>query len=104
MALFCAAIRTDSVSLISFPFPIYVQTFSVRQFVAWKTHTFVFFQFLFLVIVLYALMLSVLLLPAVISVSLLFFYVVFESSYCCIHAIFNAGKSTSSSSFISQLI
>ena len=93
MALFCAAIRRDSVSLKSFSFLTMIRFFRVRfyWFVAWNIHTIVFLpisvSWLFCSAYLYA----------ACAVSgrcnksfFVLFNVVFESSYWCIDAIFNA--------------
>ena len=90
MALFCAAIRRDLVSLLRFSFLCYVHVacsslnMSIQLF---------FFPFLFSG---YFCSID----PCVVSTvsggcnqsSLVIFYVVFESLYRCINAIFNAGK------------
>ena len=98
MALFCAAVRRDSVSPLRFPFFIHVQVFSCEislichlkySYNCFSTH------FCFLVILLLIIVWFVSFLVVVISLSLLFFYVVFESSYRCIDAVFNAGESSS---------
>ena len=91
MALFCAAIRRDSVSLLRFPFHSHVKFSHVRLclFVDWNIHRVVFLPiFIFKLM----LVLSVLFLVAVISLLQHFLYVVYESAFRCINAIFNAGN------------
>ena len=106
MALFCAVIRRDSVSLLRFPFHRYVQVFSceishvchLKQ----PYHCF-FFPFLFSN---YFCSVN----PRVVCIvsgccnktHTALFHVVFESFYRCVKAVFNAGKS--SSSFFSWFI
>ena len=99
MALLCAAIRRDSVSLLKFPFLSHIQVFSceVLFISSLKRLELFFFQFFF---------------PSycpsvghrVASIvsggcnesSIVFLYIVFESLYRCVNAVFNTGKSSSS--------
>ena len=80
MVLFCAAIRRDSVSLLSYPFLSHVQIFlcKISLVYRWKCLYSCFsYHFCFIVIfVLLMLVLSVLFLAAVISLPLHIFYVV----------------------------
>ena len=100
MALFCAAIRRDSISLLRFPFLSHVQVFSCemllisrlkRPWVCFSSH-FCFFS--------YCRSVS---LRVVCSVSggcnqsfSALFYLVFGSLYQCFNAVFSTGKSSSS--------
>ena len=106
MGLFNGAIKRDSVSLLKHPFLSYVQVFSCEILsVCSLKYTYSCFSshFCFVVnIVLLIFMLSVVFLVTVISLSLFFFYVVFESPYWWIHTIFNVGES--SSSFLCQYL
>ena len=94
-ALFCAAIRSDSVSLLMFPFLSQVQAFSCEMWVFQMPIELFFFPFLF---------------PCyyhsvvhrVVSFDtdgcnqfFVFFDLVFESLYRYVNAFFNAGKSSS---------
>ena len=99
IALFCAAIRSDSISLWRFPFLSHVQVFSCEMSLINRlkhSQSCFFFPFLF-----FSYCRSVGL--RVVSIvsggcnqsSFAFFYVVFESLYRCINAVFNAGKSSS---------
>ena len=99
-ALFCAAIWTDSVSLLKFPFPSHVQVLSCEMlFISRLKRPMELFSSPFLFpscchSVIYR----------VVSIvsdgrnqsSFVFFYVVFESLYRCVNAVFDAGKSSSS--------
>ena len=100
MVLLGAAIRRDSVSLIRFFFLSHVHVFTCK--ISLVSHlkrpqSFFFFPFLFFGYFRSAC-------PFVVSIvpggcdqsSSAFFYVVFESLYRCINAVFNAGKSSSS--------
>ena len=97
MALFCAAIRRDSVSLLKFIFHSHVQVFlcKITPVVAWNTQTFFssHFCFLVMVVLLVLIILSVLLLAAVSNLSLFF---LMQSLSLRIYA-FSAGYSSSSS-------
>ena len=98
MALFRAAIYVDLISLMRFPFPIHLQSFSggISQVCRLKYLCRCFSSnFSFLVFVdLFILMLPVLLLAAIIYLSL-FFNVIFASSYWSVYAIPNADESSS---------
>ena len=98
-ALFCAAIRRDSVSFLKFPFLSHVQVLSCEIFISrFKTPSELFF-FPFL-----SPSYCHSVVHCVISIvsdgcnqsSFVFFYVVFESSYRCVNVVFDAGKSSSS--------
>ena len=70
-----------------------------RSFVAWYIHTVFFFHAIFyfvFIVILLVRVLFVLFPVAVISLSLLFFYVVFNLSFRCIDAILNSVESSSS--------
>ena len=96
IALFCAAIRRDSVSLLRLPFLNNVQVFSckISLFCRLKcSYSYFSFHFCFLIIfVLLMLELSVLFLIAVISF-LCIFNTIFESFYWCIDAVFKTDES-----------
>ena len=94
MALFCVAIKRNSVSLLRFPFLSYIYVFLCEMSLVNRLkHPKSCFSsyFCFLVI-------------SVISIvsggynlsSSAFFYVVFKLLYWCVNAVFNAGKSSSS--------
>ena len=98
MALFCAAIRRDSVSLLKFPFLSHVQVLSCEMFISrlkrpWSCFPSHYFPSLCHSVI-----------YRVVSIvsdgrsqsSFVFFYVVFESLYWCVNAVFYAGKSSSS--------
>ena len=97
MALFCAAIRRDSVSLLRFPFLSHVHVFSCEMSLKTSTELF-FFTLLFSG---YCRSVNL----CVVSIvsgdcnqsSSAFFYVVFESLYRWVRAVFKAGKSPSPS-------
>ena len=99
MALFCAAIRRDSVSLLRFLFLCHVQVFSCEiSLVCRLKYPYSCFSshFYFLVIIIELIIaLFVLYLVAAIILSLLFFYVVFESLCRYIDTSFNTGESSS---------
>ena len=100
MALFCAAIWRDSVSLLKFPFLSHVQVLSCEMlFISrlkrpWSCFSSHFCFLVFSHSVTYR----------VVSIvsdgrnqsSSVFFYVVFESLYGCVNAVFDADKSSSS--------
>ena len=94
MALFCAAIPRDYVSLLKFPFLSQVQVFSWEVLFISRLKTPIelfFFPFLFpshFHFVGYRVV-------CIVQSSFVFFYVVFESLYRCVNAVFNAGKSSS---------
>ena len=92
MALFCAAIRRNSVTLFRFPFLSHVQLFSCEISLCRLKYPYSCFSFhaYFLVIVIS--LIIVLFLFAVIAL----FYVVFESSYRCIGPLLNACEPASS--------
>ena len=100
MALFCTAIRRDSVYLLRFSFLGCVHIFSCEMLlISYLKHPQSCFSshFCFLVIViLLVLVLSVLFLVAVISLLPCFRYVVFKSLYWYINIVFNTSKSSSS--------
>ena len=107
MALFSAAIRRDSVSPLRFPFLSHVHIFSSEMsLVSRLKHPLSCFSFHFLFSGHFCSFD-----PRVISIasggcnqsSSTLFYVVFESQYRCVNAVFNAGK-TSSSFFSCQSI
>ena len=86
MALFCAAIRRDSVSLLWFPFLSHVKFSHVRfhLFVTWNVHSAVFLPIFVFWLFLFCWCLCCLLFQVtVISLSLCFFYVFFLSLYWC---------------------
>ena len=95
MALFCAAIRTDSVSILRLPFLSDVHVFSCEMSLKSSTELF----FIPLLFSGYCRSAG----PRVVSIvsggsnqsSSALFYVVLESLYRCVHAVFNAGKSSS---------
>ena len=96
----CFVLLFEKIQFLSQGFPFLAVSLSsrmrFRQFVAWNIHTVVFIiiiisNFFFILLIL---MLFVLFLVAVISISLLFFHVVFEFSNWCSDAIFNAGESS----------
>ena len=99
MALFCVAIRRNSLSLLRFLFLSYVHFFSCEMSIishlkrpqrCFSSH------FCFLVIVvLLVLVLSVSFLVVVISPSTALFYVVFKSLYRSVNVAFNVGKFSS---------
>ena len=97
MALFSAAIGKDSVSLLKFTFLSHVQVLSCEiMFISRLKRPFP-SHFCFLVIIIQLpIVLSVLFRMAVISPRLCFFYVVLESLYRCVNAVFDAGESSSS--------
>ena len=101
MALFCAAIRIDSFSLLSFPFLSHVHVFSCKISLVCRlkcSHSCFFSHFcLQIIFVLLMLVLSILFLVTTISLPLRFFNVVFWNFFRCINFIFNAGESSSSS-------
>ena len=92
MALFCAAIRRDSVSLLMFPFLRHVQVLSCEMFISRLKRPWSCFPFLCVVSIVS---------DGCNESPFVLFYVVLES-YWCINAIFNARKS--SSSFLSWYI
>ena len=99
MALFCAAIWRDSVSLLRFPFLSQVHVFSceILHTKSFKTPIELFSShFHFLVVILLVFMLSVLFSGGCNQSSFEIFYLFFESLYRCVNAVFNAGKSSSS--------
>ena len=101
MALFCAAFRKDSVSLLRFPFLSHVNVFLCEiSLVCRLKYPYSCFSshFCFLVIV----VLLIFMLPVLQLVFLCTFYVGFESSYWCIDAIFNVVESSFSSSCLSM--
>ena len=93
---FMLPIRRDSVSLLKFPFLSHVQVLSCEMFIYWsfKTPMELFsFPFLFPSYC-YSVIYSVV---SIVSdgrnqFSFVFFYVVFESLYGCVNAVFDAGK------------
>ena len=95
MALFCAAIKRDSVSLLRFSFLIHVQVFSCKISLACRLkcpYSCFSSHFCFLVIFgLLTLVLLILSLVAAISLSPRFFYIVFLSLYRDIDVILNTG-------------
>ena len=100
MALFCAAIRRDSVSLLKFPFLSQVPVLSWEMLFISRLKTPIelfFFPFLFpsychSVVIRVVSIVS----DGSHQSSFVFFYVVFESLYRCINAAYDAGKSSSS--------
>ena len=100
MALSCAAIRRDSVSLLRFPFPSHVQVFwSEMLFISrlkWPLSCF-FLPFLFPSYCLSIIYRVVRIVSDGCNQSpFVFFYVVFEPLYGCINGVFDADKSSSS--------
>ena len=97
MALFCTAIKRDSVSLLRFPFLCHVQVFSFESslFCCLKCPYGFSSNFCFLVLSVDAWVVCIDFGRSNQSSSA-FFHVVFESLYWCIDAIFNPGKSPSS--------
>ena len=99
MVLFCAVIRRDSLSLLNFPFLSYVEVFSwemlfisrlKRPWSCFSSH------FCFLVFVILLSIVCRIVSDGRNQSSVVFFYVVFESLYGCVNAVFDAGKSSSS--------
>ena len=94
MALFCAAIRRDCVSLLKFPFLSHVQVLSCEiLFISrlkrpWSCFSSVFLLPSFCHSVIYRVVSIVSNGPN--QSSFLFFYVFFESLYGCVNAVFNA--------------
>ena len=84
MALFCATVRRDSVSLLRFPFLSHIQVFFYEMSLVYRSkYSYSFFSshFCFLaIVVLLILVLFVLFLVAVISISLLFLCSLIEVS------------------------
>ena len=96
--IICAAIRRDSESLLSFLFLSHAQVFSgeILSDCCLKHSYFSFLLFPSFVV----LLITVFVLFLGARIRLVWsFYVVFESTYWCIHAIFNAGDSSSSFSW-----
>ena len=99
MALFCAAIIRDSVSLLRFPFLSHVQSLYVILVwcVAWKVDAIFFFPFWFSSYCFSVISCSVCVVSDCCNQSFFaLLYVVFESLYRSIDAIFNADESSSS--------
>ena len=99
-ALFCAAIRRDSVSLLKFPFLSHVQVWSCEMlFISCLKTPINLFSFLFsFPSYCYSVVHRVI---SIISdgcneYSIVFLYIVFESLYQSVNAVFNAGKSFTS--------
>ena len=98
MALSCAAIRRDSVSLLRFPFLSQVQVFWCEMlFISrLKAVTVFYFPFLFLSCRSIVYHVVRIVSDGCNQCSFVFFYVVFEPLYRCINAVFDAGNSSSS--------
>ena len=91
MALFCGAIRRDSVSLLRFPFLSYVHVFSWEMLLI-NVHRIVFL----IIVVLLVLVSSVLFFGGWNQSFPTLLYVVFKSLYWCVYTVFISGKSSSS--------
>ena len=99
MALFCAAIRRDSVSLVRFTFHSNVQIFSCEMFLSRLKRPLSYFSSHFCFSSFYHSVGH-----CIVSIvfdgrnqsSSVFLYVDLESLYRCVNTVFNAGKSSSS--------
>ena len=100
IAVFCAAIRRDSVSLLNLPFLGHVQVFLFKMFFISRLKSFFLFFVFLVIVVLLVLVLSVLFLVAVISLPPCM-YVVFKL-YWCDNIVFRASKSSSSLLFLTH--
>ena len=98
MALFCAAIRRDSVSLLRFPFLRHVHVLSceISLISHLNVHRFVFFTLFYCYFCSAKPRVVIIVSGGCNQSSSTLFYIVFWSLYRCVNAVFNAGKSASS--------